>query len=177
MLLLFSAKERSGFGGGREGGGFSDEKFDNPWRRDGPLPDLPGRGDRDGPRRRFEGPPGDRPERVPSVTDTVSDWRSTARPVRAPAPEPEPSFKRKGSGFLSGNEGAGDKDDNWSIGGKFKPSTDDAGGRFGSQRQRSEHPPRESPADEGDWRSARRAPRNSGGNSRRYSHPFTSVPL
>ncbi|KAH6913230.1 hypothetical protein BKA70DRAFT_1369887 [Coprinopsis sp. MPI-PUGE-AT-0042] len=134
-------KERSGFGGG----GDDDGKFDNPWRRDGPLPDLPGREGR----RRFDST--DRPERTPSVTDGVSDWRSS-RPPRAA--EPEPPRRKFTSNF--GNEGAADKEESWSKGSRFQPS-EEGGSRFGGPRQRAEPPP--SVADEGDWRGSSRPAR------------------
>ncbi|EAU85647.1 hypothetical protein CC1G_10919 [Coprinopsis cinerea okayama7 len=154
-------KERSGFGGhGHE----DDSKFDSPWRRDGPLPDLPGQG-----RRRFDPQSA---ERAPSITDTVSDWRSS----RPRATEPDTGgFRRKGSGNF-GSESAADKEETWSIGSRFKPSTgpsEDGGSRFGSMRSRGDFQPRESPADEGDWRSAARPPRAFG---RSGGSPTDSTP-
>ncbi|KAF9565435.1 hypothetical protein CPC08DRAFT_190477 [Agrocybe pediades] len=145
-------KERSGFSGASE----DDAKFANPWRREGPLPDLPN--SRDSSRRRFDGPP---PERQSSaVADSVDQWRSS-RPPRSNEPE-APSFKRKGSGFL-GSEAQGgiaDKEDVWVIGSKFKPSgngvADDGSGR--AHRPKGDMgPPKESLADEGDWRSSARS--------------------
>ncbi|KAA1467401.1 hypothetical protein DENSPDRAFT_900762 [Dentipellis sp. KUC8613] len=147
-------KERGGFGGA--GGGFDDAKFDSPWRRDGPLPDLPGR---DSSRRRFDGPPGERAPPPVSVSDNASDWRSS-RPSRA-IPEPEPP-RRKGSNFFGASDGpsAADKEETWSIGGKFKPSAngeDGPGSRFGSRRGGDMAPPKDaSPAGESDWRSGPR---------------------
>lgn len=145
-------KERGGFGGGFE----DDSKFDNPWRRDGPLPDLPN--SRDSSRRRFDGPPPDR--QLSSVSEGASDWRST-RPARQS--EEAPQFKRKGSGFLppDAQAGAADKDEVWTIGGKFKPAApgpdETPGSRFGSLRGKGDMgPPKDT--DEGDWRSARPKP-------------------
>ncbi|KAH8825121.1 hypothetical protein DL96DRAFT_1612005 [Flagelloscypha sp. PMI_526] len=161
------------FGGS---GGFDDDKFDSPWRRDKPLP--PSRDDfsssRDSSRRRFDGPP-DR-ERLPSVSEGINDWRSAARPARTELPPPSepPQFKRRGSGFGAENSGLADSEEKWTIGGKFKPSASDepaegagaGGGRFGSMRRGSAPgggvdplPPKE---DEGDWRSANRPPRSTG---------------
>ncbi|KAF7978852.1 hypothetical protein HWV62_44667 [Athelia sp. TMB] len=153
------AKER-GFGGGFE----DDAKFDNPWRRDGPLPDLPGAGDRDAPRRRFDGPGGGAP---PSVAEGVDQWRSS-RPSRLSAgPDLEPPTRRKGPGFATpeGQVGMADTEEKWSKGSKFTPSTneDNAGSRFGSGfKGRSDMaPPREPAAPsvaegESDWRSSSR---------------------
>jgi len=121
-------------------------KFDNPWRREGPLPDLPH--SRDSSRRKGEGAP----ERLPSVSDNVNDWRSQ-RSSKALEPEVP---KRKGSGFLNTENASADKEDTWTIGSKFKPSSTEegAGSRFGSLRGKSETT--HSAADEGDWRSAPR---------------------
>jgi RNA recognition motif-containing protein len=144
-------KDRPSFAGGFD----DDSKFENPWRRDGPLPDLSD--SRDSTRRRFDGAPAG-----PGVSEGASDWRST-RPSTIRSAEPEgPSFKRKTSGFATpdGQVGAADKEDVWTIGGKFKPAAlDDTGSRFGSLRGRGDMgPPKESPSnnDEGDWRSAAR---------------------
>ncbi|KAI9066107.1 RNA-binding domain-containing protein [Trametes sanguinea] len=134
-------KERSGFGGG---GAFEDDpKFAGNWRRDGPLPDLPGRGG-DGPRRRFEGPrdgPGAREPPPPSVSDNISDWRSSARtPARPPPSETEGGFRRRGPGSREpAPAGPADSEETWHIGSKFKPSGPPEGGerpgsRFGSLR-------------------------------------------
>ncbi|OSC99945.1 RNA-binding domain-containing protein [Trametes coccinea BRFM310] len=168
-------KERSGFGGG---GAFEDDpKFAGNWRRDGPLPDLPGRGG-DGPRRRFEGPrdgPGAREPPPPSVSDNISDWRSSSRaPARAPPSETEGGFRRRGPGSREpAPTGPADTEETWHIGSKFKPSGPPEGGerpgsRFGSLRSRGEMgpprdvpPPAAGPADEGDWRRPRTISRNS----------------
>ncbi|KAJ7116301.1 hypothetical protein C8R44DRAFT_792117 [Mycena epipterygia] len=150
-------KERPGFGG------FEDEaKFDNPWRRDGPLP--PSSDSRDSSRRRFDGPStGDRDRTLPSLSEGPSDWRSSGRPARA-APldtTDAPSYKRKGSGFTTpdGQPSPADREEVWSIGSKFKPapaaSEDSGSSRFGSMRGRSDMPPpKETVAEESDWRSA-----------------------
>ncbi|OAX41471.1 RNA-binding domain-containing protein [Rhizopogon vinicolor AM-OR11-026] len=143
-------KERSGFSGSQ----FEDDaKFSGNWRREGPPPNL--QDTRDSSRRRFDGPPGDRMPPPPSVSDDVTDWRSSKL---AKIPEPEaPSFKRRGSGF-STPEGpsAADTDEKWALGSKFKPSTEDPPSRFGSLRgsHDSQHA-RDPPVDEGDWRSGR----------------------
>jgi translation initiation factor 4B len=148
-----SAKERAGFGG------LEDPKFSGEWRRQGPLPDL---GSRDSSGRRYDGPAADRQSAPNSVSDTSRDWRSN-RPSRpAPAPESE-APRRKNSAFV-GAEGAGaaDKEETWTIGGKFKPSEDDGPGRkFGSHKGRGDmgppsSVPPESPVDN-DWRSGPRA--------------------
>ncbi|KIM84764.1 hypothetical protein PILCRDRAFT_817555 [Piloderma croceum F 1598] len=150
-------KERGGFGGGYE----DDVKFDSPWRRDGPLPDLPN--SRETSRRRFDGPPGERPP--PSVAEGADQWRSS-RPSRlAAAPDAEHP-KRKTSSFSTpeGQVGPADTEDKWTKGSKFTPSTadDSAGNKFGSGfKGRSDMgPPRESPtssvAEESDWRNSAR---------------------
>lgn len=149
------AKER-GFGGASE----DNAKFDSPWRRDGPLPDL--HDSRDSSRRRFDGPSDRADRQVSSAADGVDQWRSN-KPQRIPDSD-APPFKRKGSGFLSseGQASAADKDEVWAIGSKFKSTTneanDDISGR--SNRIRGDMgPPREVPSDEGDWRSAARQPK------------------
>lgn len=160
-------KERSGFGGS---GGFDDEKFAGPWRRDGPLPDSASRG---GSRGRFEGA-GPREPPPPSVSDNASDWRSS-KPRSSVPPEPEgPSFRRRGSGFRSPDAppSSADSDEKWSIGSRFQPSAPaEPASRFGSVRGRGEMgPPREtsSVADEGDWRRP--------SASRSSTSPNSSVP-
>lgn len=164
--LCFTAKERGGFGGAED-----DAKFDNPWRRDGPLPDLPN--SRDSSRRRFDGPRPEREERLPSLAEGPSDWRSASRPVRATEPEPSSGgpVRRKGPGFpaLDGQAGAADKEEAWTMGSKFKPapsvdeSANGGGSRFGSLRGRGDMgppgPPKEPVVEESDWRSATRPPR------------------
>lgn len=141
VLTYFSAKERS-FG---HPASEDSAKFDSPWRREGPLPDLPST--RDPTRRKFEGAS----ERVAGASETVNDWRSS-RPARFTEPEVP---KRKGSGFLSG-ESSADKEEVWTIGSKFKPSTEEApGSRFGSLRVKPDVAP--SPTGEGDWRSSARS--------------------
>jgi len=134
---------KSGFGGAED-----DEKFDNPWRRDGPLPDRE-------PQRRFDGDRGDRGDRgppPPSVSEGINDWRAMGKP-RASIPEPDTSsYRRRPSNFVS--DGNADHEDQWSKGSKFKPS-EDAGSRFGGMRSRGDMPPPRE--DEGAWRSARPA--------------------
>ncbi|PPQ91825.1 hypothetical protein CVT25_000272 [Psilocybe cyanescens] len=157
-------KERGGFGGASE----DSAKFDNPWRRDGPLPDLPN--SRDPSRRRFDGPSVDRQggpggdRQTPSVSDGMDQWRSS-RPPRVAEADPPP-FKRKGSGFLTpeAQSGAADKEETWTIGAKFKSSGngphEDGPARSATHRVRSDMgPPREPPVDEGDWRNSARPPK------------------
>lgn len=145
------AKERAGFGG------YEDPKFSGEWRRQGPLPDL---GSRDSSRRRYDGPPTDRQSAPTSVSDNASDWRSN-RPSRPAPPEAEATAKRKNSGFGSESGGAADREETWTIGGKFKPSEDEGPGRkFGTYRGRGDmgppsSVPPDSPADN-DWRSGPR---------------------
>jgi translation initiation factor 4B len=122
-------------------------KFDNPWRREGPLPDPPQ--SRDAPRRKFEGAP----ERLSSLSETANDWRSQ-RPLKTSEPDIP---KRKGSGFPSAEGSATGKEDAWAIGSKFKPSAneDGPGSKFGSTRSKNEAA--SAAADDGDWRSAARS--------------------
>jgi hypothetical protein len=139
-----SAKERHAYGMD------DDSKFDQPWRRDGPLPDLQ---ERDGHRRRQDGSASQ-----PGVADNASDWRSgRTRFAEADAPH-----RRKASGF-SPQEGTADKEDVWTIGGKFKPSapSEESTGRFGSLRARSEGTDTDT-----DWRGAAR-PRGGPSNTSR----------
>ncbi|KAF8736570.1 hypothetical protein AX14_014310 [Amanita brunnescens Koide BX004] len=132
-------------------------KFEGPWRRDGPLPDIP---ERESSRRRFDTVSSH--DRTAAVSDQSSDWRSNR--IRAPEPE-APPFKRKGSGFSTSQSGLADKEENWSIGSRFKPSDDS---RTGNPRTR------ETGADELDWRSAvRPGPKSVG---RHDGSPTTSTP-
>src|SRR6266511_4013729 len=152
MLIVANsriAKEKSGFNGPSE----DHSKFDNPWRRDGPLP-L-----RDSSRRRYDMTA---TERHPSsVADETNDWRSS-RPQRSSESE-VPPFKRKGSGLLSSDTHASpaEKEDVWVIGGKFRPSiassNDDMSNKFGFVRGRNDVAPAKDLADEPDWRSAARS--------------------
>ncbi|KAF5375611.1 hypothetical protein D9757_008541 [Collybiopsis confluens] len=144
-------KERSGGGFG----GSDDSKFDNPWRRDGPLPDS----SRDSSRRRFDGPRSERPESLPSVSENASEWRSS-RP-RGPVPEPETptgSMRKKNIGFGSDNAGAADREDVWSKGSKFKPTEESTSvNRFGSKARGDMGPPRDPVPEESDWRNSSRS--------------------
>ncbi|KAF8953280.1 hypothetical protein BDZ97DRAFT_1743913, partial [Flammula alnicola] len=168
-------KERGGFGGASE----DSAKFDNPWRREGPLPDLPN--SRDSSRRRFDGPSGDRVDRqISSASDNIDHWRSS-RPQRVSEGE-APPFKRKGSGFITPESqvGVADKEETWAIGGKFKPSAnglnDEIPGKSTYNRIRSDMgPPREPPSDEGDWRTSTR-PAKSSGTARSSVSPSSSTP-
>ncbi|KJA13445.1 hypothetical protein HYPSUDRAFT_174038 [Hypholoma sublateritium FD-334 SS-4] len=166
-------KERGGFGGSFE----DSAKFDNPWRRDGPLPDLTD--SRDASRRRFDGPSSDRPDRpISSAADGVDQWRSS-RPQRISESD-APPFKRKGSGFLTpeGQVGAADKEDVWTIGSKFKSSAnglnEDVSGR--PIRSRGDMlPPKEIPGDDSDWRSSARQAKSVPG-ARSSISPTSSTP-
>ncbi|EIN04911.1 hypothetical protein PUNSTDRAFT_55250 [Punctularia strigosozonata HHB-11173 SS5] len=158
-------KER-GFGSG----GFDDEKFASPWRRDGPLPDLPN--SRESSRRpsRFDA------ERVQaSASDGINDWRSSPRGPPPPLPGDDreaPSFRRKASGLRNDTPaGPADVEDTWAKGSKFKPS-EEPPSRFGSMRGRGDMGPPPSSEAEGDWRSAAR-PRPAGRDS---TSPSSSVP-
>ncbi|KAJ7677329.1 hypothetical protein B0H17DRAFT_1079408 [Mycena rosella] len=150
-------KERGAFGGFED-----DSKFDNPWRRDGPLP--PSSDSRDSSRRRFDGPSSSGDRALPSLSEGPSDWRSAGRPARAaPLDTDTSSYKRKTSGFTTpdGQPSPADRDEAWSIGSKFKPappSSDESGaGKFGGIRGRSDiGPPKETVVEESDWRSAAR---------------------
>ncbi|KAF8207268.1 hypothetical protein K438DRAFT_1917623 [Mycena galopus ATCC 62051] len=150
-------KERAGFSG--SGGYEDDSKFDNPWRRDGPLP--PSSDSRDSSRRRFDGPPVDRS--LPSVSEGPSDWRSSRPAARTtPVDTDSSSFRRKGSGFSTPIEpSSADKEEVWAIGSKFKPAPpaedSGSGSRFGgSIRGRADMPATRE--EESDWRSARPKP-------------------
>jgi translation initiation factor 4B len=153
--MNISAKERAGFGG------FEDPKFSGEWRRQGPLPDL---GSRDSSRRRFDGPPTDRQSAPPNAAaETSSDWRSSRPSRAAPPPESEAGARRKNSAFGSESGGAADKEETWTIGGKFKPTSEDEGGpgrKLGSYKARGDmgppsSVPPDSPADT-DWRTGPR---------------------
>jgi len=157
---LVIAKERSGFGGGGYGG--DDAKFAGNWRREGPLPDAPGR---DSSRRR-DGPVGERAPTGPSVSDNASDWRSSRQ--RLPPPEPEPQ-RRKGPGLFSPDgQSAADKEENWTIGAKFKPSTNGASDEGSGPKfaRRGDMGP---PAADSDWRSGPRTSLSRQSTSREFA--------
>ncbi|KAG6861251.1 hypothetical protein C0995_002373 [Termitomyces sp. Mi166 len=139
-------KERGGFGDRGGGGGIEDDsKFDSPWRREGPLPDVP--------RRRYDGPPSGDRERLPSVAEGVNDWRSS-RPSRAAIPDDLPPTRRR-SGFSTpdGQPSPADQAETWVRGSKFTAAPSAPEERFGSLRGKGDMgPPKESPADEADWR-------------------------
>ncbi|KIM40443.1 hypothetical protein M413DRAFT_445897 [Hebeloma cylindrosporum] len=163
-------KERSGFGASED-----NAKFENPWRRDGPLPDLPH--SRDPSRRRFDGP-SNTDRQTSSASDTLDQWRSN-KPLKASDPD-APPFRRKVSGFVTPESqvGAADKEDVWTIGSRFKPSANGAAeetsGRSATQRTKGDMgPPKESPSDEGDWRSSARIQKP---NTRGSVSPNNSTP-
>jgi hypothetical protein len=163
-LLHLLAKERIGYSAPSD-----DSKFDNPWRREGPLPA------RDSSRRRSDAPPGERPPA--KLADDTSDWRSN-RPNRALESE-VPPFKRKGFVSSDGQVNSADKEDTWLIGSKFRPSTDgshdEALGRFGSARARGDMgPPKETPSVEPDWRTSTRPRPARGSISRKVTCAFLS---
>ncbi|KAF8622570.1 hypothetical protein AX15_006918 [Amanita polypyramis BW_CC] len=138
-------------------------KSDGPWRREGPLPDIP---ERELPKRRFDGLSSH--DRT-TVSDYSTDWRSNRS--RAPELEALPP-KRQGSGFSTPPNYASvtDKEEFWSIGSKFKPSDDVSNTRVGAPRTRSDT--RESGVDEIDWRSSAK-PRSTGRNG---GSPTISTP-
>lgn len=152
LLNPVPAKERSGFGGGHE----EDAKFDNPWRRDGPLPD------RVPPRNRFEGSDRAPP---PSVADEKNDWRSS-RPRPSTIESEPPVTRKKSAGFVPVDSIA-DKEEEWSRGSKFKASSSAEEAptpRFGASKPRQV----ESTTDESDWRRLKSGARI----SRKFTHPF-----
>lgn len=159
LIWVLLAKERPG------GGAFDDDKFSGNWRRDGPLPDLPGReGGRDGSRRKFDGIGSSEAGRE-SASENNTDWRSN-RPTRFAAEPEVPPNKRRGSGFSTptpeGEVSPADTEEKWVIGGKFKPQENDSrpGSRFGSMRGKSEMGPPSALPDDGDWRRPRPARTN-----------------
>ena len=153
-------------------GGFDDDaKFDAPWRREGPLPDL---GDsRDSSRRRFEG---DRQPPPSGVSDNINDWRSTSRTLPSSRTYSGDSDGRpqRRSGFGGGDStSTGADGDTWTIGSRFKPSEDTlpssgGGSRFGGGGFVSRPPPT---SEEGDWR--RNRPASRGSTSPNQSTPPT----
>lgn len=166
--MIPPAKERSGGGFGHG----DDDKFSGNWRRDGPLPDAPGRDG--GNRRRYEGL-GSEATRE-SVAEGNADWRSN-RPARILPEADVPPVRRRGSGFSTPSHEGGelspaDNDAKWTIGGKFKTGSPAAegqsGGRFGSVRGRGDMgpPPAPSVADESDWRRPKPARNSSSRKSR-----------
>lgn len=152
LTCLLLAKERTG-------GGFGygdDDKFSGNWRRDGPLPEAPGRDG--GSRRRYDGLASEANRE--SVSEGNENWRSN-RPARTLPEADVPPVRRRGSGFSTPHEGESspaDAEDKWTIGSKFKagpPAGEgQTGGRFGSTRGKGDMgpPPAPSVADESDWR-------------------------
>lgn len=153
---LSLAKERGGLGGAFE----DDVKFESNWRREGPLPDLPGDSRGDPSRRRFEG---ERPPPPSGVSDGASDWRSAGRaPVRVPSGDSEPRVKRMGFGGTDTTPGAADAEQTWSKGSKFKPSApaeEAPGSKFGGGFKRTEAPAQQ---EESDWRRGTTRPMSRG---------------
>ena len=156
----------------RIGGGFDDDaKFDAPWRRDGPLPDL--KDSRDSSRRRFEG---DRQPPPSTAPDDNRDWRSTSRPLpsstsRTHSGDSDSRPPRR-TGFGGGDSTSGADGGTWAIGSKFKPSEDvpppsGGGSRFGGGGFGGRPPV---PVEEGDWR---RKPTSRGSTSPNRSTPPT----
>ncbi|KAF8638184.1 hypothetical protein AX17_002381 [Amanita inopinata Kibby_2008] len=151
-------KERSNLGGNEDS-----SKFDGPWRREGPLPDIP---ERETPRRKLDGISSH--ERG-AASESSNDWRANRNRI---SEAEATSFKQKGSGFStpSIHSSVADKEETWMIGSKFKPS-EDAPGR-GAPRTRTD--PKETAADEPDWRSsARTRPAGRNGDSPTASTPPT----
>lgn len=204
FVTFLPAKERSG-----RDGGFDDDKFAGPWRREGPPPATNDRGGfRSGPSKfdderggfgsRFgsgaDGPGRGGPSReAPESTEAESnsDWRASARPVRAPptplggGDRPGPP-SRKTSGFPS-QEGphAADTDSVWQRGTKFSPSEPEKTtfrasadkGNFFARRDSSMKTNEDEPSD---WRSApRKQPptpqQNNGRQSNERSREFACL--
>ncbi|KAG8930365.1 hypothetical protein FRC00_001184 [Tulasnella sp. 408] len=179
-------------------GGFDDDKFSSPWRREGPLPPLD-RPPRGGGSRFSDAPSADRGERMgfgsrfvpssprgpgsrdlpPGESENNSDWRATARP-RAPQPPPDrpSSGPRKTSGFATheGPAHAADTEDSWSKGSKFSPSpSDPATNTRGKSSFFRDGANRAADDEPSDWRSGpRRGPLPPNGRSDRS--PSESVP-
>lgn len=168
-------------------GGFDDDKFAGPWRRDGPLPPLASNLSRPGPGTerfgsRFAGP--DEDHAGPGQAEVSNDWRSN-RPIRA-APPPSSGDRpgpppRRGSGFTpAGSDGPPHPavaEPTWSIGSKFKPSSPseqvpERKGMFGGRRGDTAVGSGALPEDDSDWRSAPRRTL-SGSGSQRGSRQFT----
>ncbi|KAH7884566.1 hypothetical protein F5I97DRAFT_2074849 [Phlebopus sp. FC_14] len=159
-------KERPAFAASED-----ESKFSGNWRREGPISTI---GDsRDSSRRRFDGPPLERAPPPPSISDEVSDWRSSRPLPKHPEPE-APSVRRRGSGFSTPEAGAADREETWSLGNKFKPTAPEElpHGKFGSSRGKYESVNVRDGPEETDWRSSRtRAPPS--GNSPSSSTPPT----
>ncbi|KAF8899867.1 hypothetical protein CPB84DRAFT_1847436 [Gymnopilus junonius] len=144
--------ERSGFGAPSE----DSSKFDNPWRREGPLPDLPNLA--------ILLVVVSMPPLAIVSTQTFRTILMTGVPID------RHEFRRtmhlhsnaKDRGFSgSESQGVADKEETWTIGGKFKASTnslaDEASPKPSFHKIKGDiGPPKESPADEGDWRSSAR---------------------
>ncbi|CAK5268591.1 unnamed protein product [Mycena citricolor] len=140
----------------KERGGFpeDDAKFENNWRREGPLPTS--NNSREPSRRRFDSTTSN----LPSVSEGAIDWRAN-RPVRSVAPpEPESSYRRRPSNFTPPEPTAADREESWTMGSKFKPAPvaeeSSGGSRFGAPRS---GPPREPSVKDiamgDDWRTSR----------------------
>ncbi|KAG9017199.1 hypothetical protein FRB90_001367 [Tulasnella sp. 427] len=181
-------------------GGFDDDKFSSPWRREGPLPplDRPPRGGGGG-SRFSDAPSADRGERMgfgsrftpssprapasrdlpPTEAENNSDWRASARPRGPPPPSDRPGpGPRKTSGFTpqDGPAHAADTEEVWSKGSKFSPTPSDAQanprGKSGFYNRDANRTGEDEPSD---WRSGpRRGPLPPNGRSDRS--PSESVP-
>ena len=152
-------------------------KFEAPWRREGSLSET--RDVRE-PRRRYEGlPHGDR---ALTLSDDIHDWRST-RPPRLPDAETSQT-RKKVSGFFTSESQTGnsDKEDTWTIGSRFRPSSEEAslsGTKSGSLKGRDLHQAGD-PApntEEGDWRSSTRLKPSPRGSASRPSISLACVPI
>ncbi|KIL67443.1 hypothetical protein M378DRAFT_73487, partial [Amanita muscaria Koide BX008] len=139
-----------------------DSKFEGPWRREGPLPDLP---EREHSRRRFDGLSS---QDRSAASDTSSDWRSTR--VRIPDVEPT-SYKRKGSDSSTPHASLVDKEETWTIGSKFKPFDDTPSTRPAVARTRYDG--KDGATDDADWRSAAKSRAIRNDNSPVASNPPT----
>jgi hypothetical protein len=129
-------------------------KFEGPWRREGPLPDIP---EQEHSRRRFEGLSQDRS----AISDASTDWRSNKPRTADEALPPT----RKGSSFSTPplHSSSADKEEVWVIGSKFKPSDD-----IRPVASRPRHDPRDGGGGEPDWRNttkSRAAGRSDGSSS------------
>ena len=129
---------------------------------------------RESSRRRFDGLSGERAPLPPGVSDEANDWRSS-RPLSKVAEPEAPPARRRGSGLsvTEGQIGVADKEEHWTMGSRFKPSSpeDIAHGKFGGVKGKFESVHARDSPDEGDWR-ARRAP---SGPSREYPYQYATM--
>ncbi|KAF9516930.1 hypothetical protein BS47DRAFT_1371539 [Hydnum rufescens UP504] len=169
----------------KERGGFDDDRFAGPWRREGPLPPLPSSSSRSHTTERsgfgsgFSSRPSVEAEgAAPHLAELNNDWRSN-RPTRPPPSERSPPPPRRPSGPPDGPPHPAHVEQTWTIGSKFKPSVPaetvpERRTLFGGRRGDTPAGAGESPEEISDWRATPRRTVSHTGSTR--GSPTTSTP-